>query len=204
MEMFLKLEDLFESIKNFRYFVTKIETPFFNDKFPKEYPIGRDVDIICHKEDFPKIVQISDELIHAEANYSKHVIHDSDDQTRFRIQTPRYYIRLNPMPYDKLINGHPMTKLYFQVDISTINEKDFRVFKKDFLDSLFTDFSIRNGVKVLNPKAEAALRMMFWKNSPKSTHHLDYISENVSIEMLQNIQDQEFKIWCENILERIL
>lgn len=204
MEMFLKLTTLFSSIENLRYFVTKIDTPFFSDKFPEEYPIGRDVDIICHPDDLEKLVQLSNEIIHEEPNFSKHLIYDNENHIRFRIQAPQYFMRLNPMPYDKLFNGHPMTKLHFQVDISTTKEEDFKVFTKEFVDSIFDNFSMKNGVKVLDSDRELTLRMLYWKNSPKATHHLDYILKNASLEILENIKDAEFKNSCKSILERIL
>ena len=204
MEMFLKLTTLFSSIENLRYFVTKIDTPFFNDKFPEEYPIGRDVDIICHPEDLEKIVQLSNEIIHEEPNFSKHLIRDNENHIRFRLHAPRYFMRLNPRPYDKLINGHPMTKLHFQVDISTTKEEDFKVFTDQFLDSIFDNFSMRNGVKVLDPLSESTLRMVYWKNSPKSTHHLDYLQKNASLEIVENIKEGEFKESCKSVLARIL
>jgi len=204
MEMFLKISTLFSCIKDLRYVVTKIDTPFFSDNFPEEYPIGRDVDIICHPDDLEKLVQISNEIIHEEPNFSKHLIYDNENHVRFRLQAPQYFMRLNPRHYDKLINGHPMTKLHFQVDISTTKEEDFKVFSREFLDSIFDDFSMRNGVKVLDINKECTLRMLFWKNSPKSIHHLEYISENASLKILENIEDEEFMSYCETILKRIL
>ena len=204
MEIFLNLPKLFSLIKPFRYFVTKIDTPFFTEEFPEKYPIGRDVDIISHSDDFNAITQICEEVVQAPPNFSKHVIRDSSNHIRFRIHAPHYFIRPMSRPYDKLINGLPLTKLHFQVDVSNILEKDYQIFSNKFLDSLFENLQNRNGINILDTDKEVTLRILSWHNSPNSIHHLDYITQYGNWQILENFKDESFRNFCQNELEKII
>lgn len=203
MEYFLDLEKIFSSAKSLKYFVTKVDTPFFNDQFPKQYPIGRDVDVICHPEDFSKFIQICRENFELPINYTRHIIDDSKNRKRFRAHAPAYFMRPDPCPYDKLINGLPMTKLHFQIDISTIEEEEYDVFTQNFKSSIFDDMLSFNNVNILPTEKEATLRLFFWKKSPKASHHGMYLLENGSRSIIKNYRDGEFKNSCFEALNKI-
>jgi len=201
--MFLDLVGFFNSIKNLRYFATKIETPFFNDHFPEDYPVGRDVDLICHPEDFSRICCLCEEFIQPKEPFLRRIAKDTPKHFRYRIESANYFVRPNPSSYDKLIHGLPMTKLHFQVDISAISEKEYSCFSDNFISSIFDDLDTKNGINILDKDRESTFRLMFWKKSPAAVHHSDYISKNFDREILMNFRDGEIKEFAKNILERL-
>mgnify|MGYP001409321963 CR=1 FL=1 len=90
--MSLEIKKFFDSIKEFRYFVTKIETPFFSDSFPEEYPVGRDVDIVVHPKDFDKICCRCEEHVVPFDSLVRRLAKDSRNHYRYRIESLNYFL----------------------------------------------------------------------------------------------------------------
>ena len=131
MNLFLDLKKIFLLIDNLRYVAIKVDSPGFTSDFPFTYPVGRDVDIVCHKEDFNKIIKVCNDNIQFPEDHTYHVIRDNSTQTRFRVHAPGCFLRPNPRQTDKLINGKPWTQLHFQIDITTTSSSTRRALQAE-------------------------------------------------------------------------
>ena len=174
-ECFLDLVGLFKDLSSYRYFATKIRTPHFDKvkSFPEEYPVGRDVDIVTHPDDFESIVSVVNNFCKVQKG-SHRIIHDSNIHQRHRIESPDYFLMPNAVPTDKLRNGIPTTRLHFQIDVSSINDYDYVGIGKSGILEDMSDPIFDNGVKVLRDGNEALMRCVFFAKS-KSMHHKNFI-----------------------------
>ena len=123
----LDMKNLFFELRDKRYFATKINTPFFkfDKEFPEMYPVGRDVDLIVHPEDFESICEIVQSYCQQQGmNYR--VLHDSSAHQRHRLESSEYFLLPNAVATDKRRNGLPLTKLHFQFDISSVLEEEYQ------------------------------------------------------------------------------
>jgi hypothetical protein len=171
----LDLVSFFKEIRDFKYFATKIKTPYFcfDEPFPEKYPVGRDVDIVAHPDDYEKIKEVVEKFCLSHKMIYK-VIVDSKTHTRHRLESEEYFILPNATSKDKLRNGLPLTKLHFQIDISSIKDNDyFGIVISPILEDMENPTFI-NGVKILSDKNETLMRCLFYNNS-KSIHHKNFI-----------------------------
>tara|TARA_R110002020_G_scaffold59538_4_gene162249 strand:+ start:5105 stop:5728 length:624 start_codon:yes stop_codon:yes gene_type:complete len=201
MNEFLDLEKIFKLAEPLKYVAIKIDAPGFTKNFPKNYPIGRDVDVVCHEEDFHKFIKICDDNITYPQDHTKHIIKDSATQTRFRVHAPSYFLRPNPRPTDKMIQGKPWTQLHFQIDITTTSNGDYLELNKDFIDALYDKIEYLNCVKVLPTEKETIFRMLVVEKTRQLSHHSDYLKSHGSLTMLKNFKKENFKNSCKDILD---
>ncbi len=192
-ECTLNLKELFENIKDTKYFVTKINTPFFKleKKFPELYPVGRDVDLLTHPCDFENICSVVHKFCEKQDMVFR-IIHDSPTHRRYRLESPDYFLLPNAVPGDKLRNGLPLTKLHFQIDVSSIEENEYSGVDTKAFEADMNNPTFENGVKILDNKNEVLLRCVFYAKS-KSRHHRDFIYQNRDLLNTGQILDRE--IW---------
>lgn len=200
---FLDLENIFSLVSHLRYVAIKIDAPGFTKAFPKIYPVGRDVDVVCHPEDFDRIVEICDNNIAYPKDFTKHVIRDGSAQTRLRIHSPEYFLRPNSRPTDKLIQGRPWTQLHFQIDITTTLNSDYENLTDSFLNSLFDEKEHLNGVKILSQKKESVFRLLSYEKSRKQSHHTEYLLRHANLEILEHFKNENFMNSCRKILIKL-
>jgi hypothetical protein len=174
-ECFLDLTSLFKDLESYRYFATKIKTPYFKlaQEFPEMYPVGRDVDIVTHSDDFENVIETVNSFCKVQEGIHR-IIHDSDDHQRHRLESPDYFMMPNAVSTDKLRNGLPTTKLHFQIDVSTIDDYDYMGIGKSGIVEDMEHPVFKNGVKILQDGNEALMRCVFYAKS-KSMHHRNFI-----------------------------
>jgi len=204
MNQFLDLEKIFSLASDLRYCAIKIDTPGFKKDFPKSYPLGRDVDIVCHTKDFDKLFKICDNNISYPKDHTRHIIRDSKTQARFRIHAPGYFLRPNPRPTDKMIQGKPWTQLHFQIDITTEKDRAYSHLSNEFLNSLFFNLKSVNGVNVLSSEKESVFRFLSLVKSKRSSHHSDYISRYGSLKILESLRCENFKNLHKDVLHNLV
>jgi len=171
----LKIKDYFDSIKPYNYFVAKFKSPYNPPNFPDSYPVGRDVDIVCSDDDFNKIADLTFAFFKRDKVFSKRIINDNPYHIRFRYEVSDYFERPKPMPHDKLINGKSMTKLHFQFDICATAGENFNWISPTFISRSLERKKSINNIYVPEETDETALRVFYFKKSPDSFHHLDFI-----------------------------
>ena len=93
----LDLHKYFDNIKDIRYTVIKTDVPYISNKFPTIYPIGKDLDILCDKDDFNHIINIT---------------------TKWA-QTYKFFkIKIKKITHKYLLRFEKRKKLHYQIDIS--------------------------------------------------------------------------------------
>ena len=174
----LDITSVFKEIKDFRYFATKINTPFFDleKPFPEMYPVGRDVDIITHPDDFECIVKAVDKFCKSQNMYHR-IVYDSETHQRHRLESNEFFLLPNAVRGDKLRNGLPLTKLHFQFDVSSVLEEEYQTINILPLVKNMDNPIFKNGVKILSDTNEALLRCAFYAKS-RSLHHREFIYRN--------------------------
>ena len=177
-EQCLKLEDLFKKIKSLDYFITKLETPYSAVNFPFSYPVGRDVDIICEDKSYDKIIKNVYDFFENQQGFNKKIRADNPNNLRFRFETEDYFKRKIFFSYDKLINGQPITKLHYQIDVSKISENNLDTIYDNFGKDCLKNREMRNGVFSTSKSDEILIRILSHKKTLRKDHHYDYIITN--------------------------
>lgn len=81
----LDLDSFFNAIGDLQYVAIKAETPYMVDNFPKEYPIGKDIDIVVVEEDFSAMVQNLIEIASSDHRFRVCIIKE-DHGLRLRLE----------------------------------------------------------------------------------------------------------------------
>lgn len=192
-ECILEMNKLFSDLSNYRYFATKIKTPYFtlDKQFPEKYPVGRDIDIVTHPDDFQKVLEIVEMYCKSQKMIYR-VIKDSPTHHRHRLESSEYFLMPNAVPTDKRRNGLPLTKLHFQFDVSSIEDSEYSgICTDDILKNIESPLFL-NGIKILDDSNESLLRCIFYTKG-KSQHHRDFIYAHKDITKVSSIKDAS--IW---------
>jgi hypothetical protein len=150
----LNLEAFVESLEGMRYSFIKMETPYMLSSFPKEFPLNKDLDIVCHPDDFVEICNLAE-------NFSVRYL---DKYEVVKINEPgRLRLRFE-------LNGF----LIYQLDIADHFEK----MDKDYFMSALNRRDYINGYYILNKQDEIVVRFIEYRKDPSKIHHQDYIKQN--------------------------
>lgn len=87
MKIIRKDIDIFsflQSINSFRYALVKVDVPYMPSQFPYDYPLGKDMDIICEKEDFEQICEKAFEF--GERYSKKYKVRIINEEEKFRLR----------------------------------------------------------------------------------------------------------------------
>lgn len=135
----LDLEEYFNLIKQLEYFIIKLETPYVPRDFPKNYAIGKDIDIIVSGNDFDKIKEITQIFSRNYPNYTI-IIYETDlNSFRLRFQEDN--------------------KLHYQIDIRTLIEG----ISEETIIKCFEGRLKNNNYYILPPKLERFFRELEYK-----------------------------------------
>ena len=80
----LDLKNYLFMIKDIEYFIIKLETPYVPKDFPKNYAIGKDIDLIVSSNDFEQIKEITKDFSKEYSEYNI-ILYDSDSDC-FRLR----------------------------------------------------------------------------------------------------------------------
>jgi hypothetical protein len=153
------------------YCITKYDTPYYNSKFPHEYTIGKDLDLLVHKDDFLSLIAIVCKHFEKQMKYFyKNKVIKDDNSIIIRIE--RFGI------------------LHYQIDIS---DKVKRV-SKNCVNKMLNTRVKEKTFFIPQVKYELIIRLIEFLDNPYKKHHLEYIKKNkdyIDFELLR----------AENLLE---
>ena len=141
-----------EKLDVYKYALTKVDVPYMSPSFPEEFPIGKDMDILCVQDDFTSIrVTI---LNYVETLVDYEIRQESDKHFNRRIRIEKY--------------GH----LFYQFDIS---------YEIDGLNKGFVEEAVNRRIwdrdfYKLCDKYEYIYRLLECKKNSRKVHHMNYVN----------------------------
>lgn len=146
-----------QSIKNYHYALTKIDVPYMVKNFPHDYPLSKDLDLICDKKDFENI------CVAAKVFASKY--------------KDKYFVRILHFNNRLEIRFELSNFLCYQIDIGSKIDGANDLFVKNALDGRVK----RNGFFCFSEKEEIFIRILEYVQNPQKKHHLEYIKRHKTI-----------------------
>ena len=162
-----------QSIKDYNYALTKIDVPYMVKNFPYDYPLSKDLDLICGKKDFKNI------CVAAKLFASKY--------------KDKYCVRFLPFNNRLKIRFELSNFLCYQIDIGSKIDGVNDLFVKNALDRRVK----RDGFFCFSEKEEIFIRILEYVQNPQKKHHLEYIKRHNAI---SKIVLNEYKYLFENNL----
>lgn len=157
----LNIEDVFEQIKGYRYVITKFDTPYMPKDFPKNFPLGKDVDIICEtKADFISICREVEKLEGSCSPFKMRTVRKTDKENAKRVL---YRIELR----DELI---------FLFDVMYGEQEGL---SDKFISNMMNKREKRGAFYLPCRSDEIIVRLNEYKLNPKKEHHLSYVLDNL-------------------------
>ena len=123
----LDISEYLYAIKDCRYALSKIDVPYMPKNFPNEYPVGKDMDMYVHQEDYLKVIDTTESYINKYDKYKMVVINVTDNY-RIRLQNGRkLHYQIDIKSNSKYIIGRILVKNYYVLSFE--NEKIVRRFE---------------------------------------------------------------------------
>lgn len=151
----ISVNEFLEMMNDYQYAITKTEVPYYPSDFPEDFPVGKDIDVICSEKDFGKIKGKLFALCN-ERYAKKYEVSITEEQFRFRIRIEK--------------NG---LLLLLQDDISYSSE-----YSKDFFADALSCRVKKDCYYILSPAYEYIVRMAEYNKSNEKVYHLDYLKEH--------------------------
>lgn len=150
----IDLLKLFKNLEHLKYIIIKIDTPYTPENFPVEYPIGKDMDIFCVKEDFRKINKVL--LNFANRHKTIFEIKIIDKNSKYRVRLEKY------------------GQLYYMLDNNCLTDNN--------LPAIFIEEAVNNRIKkntyfTAKIKYEVIFRLSEVLNNPDKKYHVEYIKK---------------------------
>ena len=86
------LRGYLSGLSQYKYYLTKTETPYQTEDFPDTYAFSKDIDIICAKEDFEKIAMYTQKYLDENVKQYEVIVKQQKDNIRFRIELKGFYL----------------------------------------------------------------------------------------------------------------
>ena len=172
--------EVFKQLSKTDYSVVKFNTPSIPADFPNSYPIGKDVDIVCTKENFEEVLSIIEGVLKKmlSDDYLIRRAYASDNRTQIRIELE------NRLMY--------AFDVYYQIDDIDIS----------FFEELIRQRQVHNGIYIATKSYELVLRIYEIMNYPQKAHHLYYVCQNIqSID--KKLCDKYLSIEAKVVLNKI-
>ena len=143
-------------IKDLKYFIIKLETPYVPKDFPQNYAIGKDIDLIVSIDDFEKIKEITKYFSNEYSEYNI-ILHDSDsDCFRLRFENNN-------------------NKLHYQIDIRT----SLQGITNEHIQKCLEYRIMNNNYYILPPKLERVFRELeYIRYGNSKPWHKDWLDNN--------------------------
>lgn len=174
-ETAFSLSDYLDSIKDFKYVLTKVDAPYQTDDFPNTYAFSKDLDILVMPEEYPQFIEYTINYLQENVFGYELVGLESDNNYRIRIE----------------LNGY----LIFQLDIS----KKIDNLSEEFFEKCVNERHALNGYFATSKENEVCIRINELMKNPNKQHHWEYLKENRN-----SIDATNLKILFGNIAEDIV
>lgn len=150
---------LFDRLSDLRWYIIKLENEYITDDFPNTVPFGKDLDVLCKKEDFDDLIErvssYFDEV--ALKYYDKlKVIRDHDSNCRIRLE----------------LRGN----LIYQIDVSCELEGIYG----DFIESCLERRKKVDNYYILSAEDEICFRLIEYMAHPQKERHALYMKNHSS------------------------
>lgn len=149
------ISECFREIKDFKYALCKLEVPYMSRDFPKSFPIHKDADMLCKKEDYK-------ELVEQIKNHADIYAADYGLEVRTLKENVRTKIRIEYLEF-----------LIYQFDISY----DIENLGEEFVNGVIDRRKLMNGIYALSELDEIEVRKNECVLYPNKEHHKKYLSE---------------------------
>ena len=147
----------FKAIENLDYVLLKTEVPYMPDTFPKDYALGKDLDILCKEEDMDRMIEESERYANAYASENKLTVRTIKKKATYRIR----------LEY--------LSCLILLIDIST----SYNGIKKEFFREIFHHKKRKNGYNVMEIQYEAVIRFEEVLKNPDKAYHRDWLTNHL-------------------------
>jgi hypothetical protein len=151
-----------DNISDCKYAITKYDVPYMPKDFPAQYPLNKDIDIVCEKQNYEKI---KEKILVFTKEYKDDYEIRIVRKTNKKKQEYRTWVRFE-------LNGF----LIFLFDISyQIEDVD-----EDFISELVAHRQIKENFFVSSDEYELLVRLLELHQFPQKQHHLDFIKTNLN------------------------
>lgn len=147
------LRGYLSGLSQYKYYLTKTETPYQTEDFPDTYAFSKDLDIICAKEDFEKIAMYTQNYLDENVKQYEVIVKQQKDNIRFRIELKGFLI--------------------YQFDISCAIEGLDALFVADSLSRR----ELKDGYYVSTLEDEIVIRKNEYYKHPEKMHHAEFLKK---------------------------
>ena len=182
----IDVTNILDHIKDRKYVLTKIESPYMSSEFPMHYPLGKDLDIICADMDEYKIVleSILYDIKQYEKSYSIRLVKKIDEKGR----EYRTLVRLEQE--DQF--------LVFQFDVASRHRTGSAA--PDIIDEMIASRQKKGIYYIPSIECEIVIRLQELHQYPKKIHHRDYVMRYKD-EINENLCDKYLNMDWRKILK---
>ena len=156
----IDMASILSHIAERKYVVTKFDVPYMPDDFPAQYPLGKDLDIVCQNENEYKSVldSILADLEQYHDYYSIRIVNKEENRTLVRLEQEGQY-------------------LVFLFDVATRHRTGNTA--SDFINGMVSTRQEKDMFYVPQPEYEIVLRLQELKDHPNKKHHKDYVIQHI-------------------------
>lgn len=176
----LRVDEMLFSLSMFRYVLSKTDVPYMPSDFPSTFPLGKDIDIICLKEDFDAVIATIDDSIQGMGlSYEVRKV----EKSRFSIQ-----IRIE-------CEGN----LVFLFDVMS----EFEWAGDEFIQSMIKSRILKGSFYTPELSFELLIRLHAIQKNPKKKHHIDFVKEHWH-EVDKPLVEKYLTLGTKKVLEEVL
>ena len=175
LEPDISIVEIVNLLNKYDYSLVKTDVPYMPHDFPTHFPVGKDLDIICKKEDFSNIIN---EIINTTNKYHQYsiIIVNEKNGTRIRLQQSK--------------------TLYYQFDVSYNTQGLSTAFTEDAI-SARTNYN--KLYYTLSPEYEFLYRLNALHKKNTKTHHREYLFSH-----MESFNEELAKKYCEFNYQQII
>lgn len=143
----MDISEFFKSIEDEKYVVTKLDAPYMPKDFPKNVPLGKDIDVLCFHESLERLGEAAEKFCAVYALQYNCV--------RRVLGADRIQIRLE-------LNGYTLFIWDFACREEGLNDA--------FIKDAVQDYDTSDYIKCIKPEYEVIYRRNILKHKPKAYH----------------------------------
>ncbi len=155
----IDFNDVLEILNQYKYVLTKVDVPYMPLEFPNRVPSGKDIDIICSKDDYENI---RSQLIAFAKKFKDYELVVRELKGGFQLRFE--------------ISG----KLIFLIDCKYFYEE----IPDEFLSFALQNRYMRDGYYLMDPACEAIIRRVAYEKDESKDYHKKYYEENKTSEVV--------------------
>lgn len=152
----LNVTKIIDAISSYEYVLTKTDVPYMPSDFPKNYPLGKDMDIVCSRSDFSGICN---QII---AAFNK-------------MQLPYSIIEVDKSTYHKLVRVELEGQLIYQFDVTS----ELEHVNADFIPNLLKRRIPEKTYYKPILEDELIIRLYEVLDNKQKRHHIEFLQNHL-------------------------